>query len=507
MPKGIKAWIQFVVHEPLPQLRRTSQVLRRLARYNDPELARIIEVIQQDCGFSIQLLRHMSEVKTTRQIVQITTLEQALVMLGSTRVFKLAEELPVVEDLLDGDQLLGYMGLAARSFHAARQALDWARVRGDSKPEELALAAFLYDLAGLVLWRFGGEEMSRLEQLSRLDQFDEIGPSKPETEILGFEMLALGRELAKRWRLPSLVYTCQHPLSALDPRTLGPILAAKLARAVQRGWYHPGALELVNMVGDYLHWSAAQGASRVHVEAVNTSRTVDFHGVTPVATGLLYSGEIPQIIAPSERELRKAGAPIKRQEPQTEVKVATTVAEPPASDLTVYHRTLEQLHKQNLSVHSILKTALNGMHMGLGLPRVLFAVLTPEKRALIVRYGVGVEHDPRFKGVLLTLTPPNLLTRMLEKPQALWVNEGNMDKLWPHVPKGLRELIRVKTFYMMSVFVSGKPLGMFYADKAGSAGGLEQAGFLGFKSIGALTGQALARARNHVKAQKKSVRR
>ena len=124
MPEGIKAWIQFAVDKPLPQMHRTSEALRRLARVHDPDLAQIVEVIRQDCGYAIQLLRHLSELKGKRQISEVSTLERAVVMLGSRRALSLADELPVVEELLDGDHLAGYMRVAAWSYHSARQALD-----------------------------------------------------------------------------------------------------------------------------------------------------------------------------------------------------------------------------------------------------------------------------------------------------------------------------------------------------------------------------------------------
>jgi HD-like signal output (HDOD) protein len=504
MPEGIKAWIKLAANEPLPQMRTTSRALRRLARFNDPDLSQIVGVIRQDCGFSIQLFRRLSELKTERQVSEVTTLERAVVMIGSGRVLSLVDELPVVEELLAGDRLAGYMKVVTRSYHAARQALDWARVRGDGVPQEVGLAALMYDFAELVLWRFGEEVMLKLEQVSVMDSFDEAGQEKQEIEVLGFTMQTLGRELAKRWQLPSLVHTCLIPISALEPRTLGPIFAAKLARAAQHGWYHPAVLELVDMAGDYLDMSAAEGATRVHTTAVEFSRTFDFHGVTPVAAGLLYSGQIPQIITKPRQATGKGETVTKSKIPQADLQKTPAATGTPKSDMALYHRAIERLNRENLGGHTILETAINGLHVGLGLQRVLFAILTPEKDALRVRYAVGVTDDSRFKGCPLSLAPPHILTRLMEKPQALWLHEGNADNLWRYVPQALRDLIKVKTFFTMSVFANGKPVGMFYADRAVSGEALDRAGFIGFKSICTLTGQALGRAKSNAMAQKKS---
>lgn len=504
MPEGIKAWIQLAVDEPLPQMRRTSETLRRLARFKDPDLARIVEVIRQDCGYAIQLLRRLSELKSNRQVSEVSTLERAVVMLGSGRALSLADELPVVEDLLEGDCLVGYMRAAARSYHAARQAFDWAGIRGDRVPGEVELAAFLHGLAELVLWRFGKQEMLKLEQAPWIDSLDEAGPGKQEIQVLGFGIQELGRELAKRWQLPSLVHSCLIPISALEPRTLGPIFAAKLAYAVQHGWYHPATLELVEMAGDYLDMSTAKGIARVHITAVDTSREADFHGVIPVAAGLLYSGQNPQVSQQTQQAVSTEESATKKKKPQTDDQKIPVVASAPKSNLAVYHQVLEQLDRENLAVNAILSAAMNGLHIGLGLQRALFAVMTPDKDALSLRYTAGVADDLYFKGFQLPLTPPHLFTRLMEEPQSLWFHEGNADKLWHHVPHKLRELIKVKTFFTMSVFTNARPVGMFYADMAFSEDDLDQDRFLGFKSICTLTGQALGRSKSNSKARKKS---
>lgn len=504
MPEGIKAWIQFVVNEPLPQMRRTSEALRRLARVHDPDLTQIVDVIRQDCGCAIQLLRCVSELRSKRQISELCTLERAVVMLGSRKALSLSDELPVVEELLGGNRLAGYMRVAAWSYHAARQAVDWARIRRDRIPEEVELAALLNGLAELVLWRFGKQEMLRLEAAPRIDVFDEASPGKAEMQVLGFGIQELGRELAKRWQLPSLVHTCLIPINALEPRALGPMFAAKLARTVQRGWYHPTALELVNMAGDYLEASPGEGATRVHATAVNTCRTVDFHGEAAVAAGLLYSGEIPQITHQPQQAVRTRRSDTSTKKPRSAVQKAPIVVGVAEPDLAVYHRALERLDGQNPGGNAILETAMNGLHLGLALQRVLFAVMIPKEDTLRIRYAAGVADDPRFKGFLLSLSPPHLLTRVMEKPQALWVHKGNVDKLWHHVPQRLRDLIKVKTFFMMSVFANGKPVGMFYADRAASGDGLDQTGFMGFKSVCTQTGQALGRTKSNAKEHKKS---
>ena len=126
---------------------------------------------------------------------------------------------------------------------------------------------------------------------------------------------------------------------------------------------------------------------------------------------------------------------------------------------------------------------MNAMHQGLGLNRVVFALLTQHRTHLRPRSIVGVHNDPHFTKFAITLGANTLFDRLMEKPQSLWLDEHNRTKFWPAVPVDFQRLIKVNRFYVMSVFVKGKPIGLFYADRASNSCELDEKCYKLFKQL------------------------
>ena len=134
---------------------------------------------------------------------------------------------------------------------------------------------------------------------------------------------------------------------------------------------------------------------------------------------------------------------------------------------------------------------MDGMHDGIGLNRVVFALLTQERHQLRARAIAGSDNDPAFNRFLIELNGAHLFTRLMEKPQALWINDTNRVKFWPLVPRPFQRIIRGNSFLVLSVFVKGKPVGMFYADRHSAACHLDAHAYHRFKQLGMLAAQAM----------------
>ncbi|KPK38959.1 MAG: hypothetical protein AMJ69_07010 [Gammaproteobacteria bacterium SG8_47] len=135
---------------------------------------------------------------------------------------------------------------------------------------------------------------------------------------------------------------------------------------------------------------------------------------------------------------------------------------------------------------------MKGMHDGVGLNRVVFAVLSSDRQSLTARSIVGAENDPVFNRFAMRLNPPNLFTRLLEKQQAIWVNDDTRAKVWPLLPVEFRKLIATNTFFAMSLFINDKPIGMFYADRHSDACQLDETSYNQFKQLVTLVSRSLA---------------
>lgn len=149
-----------------------------------------------------------------------------------------------------------------------------------------------------------------------------------------------------------------------------------------------------------------------------------------------------------------------------------------------------------LNFNEILHIFSQGLHQGIGLNRVVYAVISPDRKKLEAKLIVGGDNDPAFKQFQIQISTPNLLTRLLEKPQYLCVNEANRQKFWQSIPSEFKIMTKVNSFVAMLVYAQSKPVGLLYADRETSACDIEQQSYLLFKHLGRVAVKCLEKASN-----------
>ncbi len=95
-------------------------------------------------------------------------------------------------------------------------------------------------------------------------------------------------------------------------------------------------------------------------------------------------------------------------------------------------------------------------------------MLSKDKKILQVR-GIRGLKDPQFINTLLPIKPTNLFTKLLEKAQAVFINQANYEKFLPIITTPMQDMLKVKEFIAKSVHANKKPIGLFYMDKFSGA--------------------------------------
>jgi hypothetical protein len=106
---------------------------------------------------------------------------------------------------------------------------------------------------------------------------------------------------------------------------------------------------------------------------------------------------------------------------------------------------------------------------------------------------VGSVNDPLFNRFSIDLVSHNLFVRLMEKPQSLWLNDDNRGKFFPLIPINFHKMVRNDSFFVMSLFVRNKPVGMFYADRHTSTCHLDKEAYKRFKHLVAQVSHTLGR--------------
>lgn len=466
MQKTVRQWADCLGDNPLPVLARTTRELEPLVGEPQARFSAMAAVAAADPGLTVQLLRMANGQQGGRLRSEITTVEHALMLLGTERLRSLPPRLPVVERVLRDPARHLLLRTFARAYHAAAQAEAWARDRHEQYPDEVFAAAQLHFVGEMVMAMHGPRELQRIAELRTRDRLPQ---EEAEYLVLGFPLNELALELATRWRLPTLVVEALHAEKAAESRTLGVILAVRLARAAERHWYGEETLGLLESAAQWLHQAPAAIAAGAHRTAVATARQSIHYGVAPAAAGLLWPAPEPDGDAAEDPAACLIGNPELLAEA-----LAWLAAPPPRSSPT-----------------AVLDTVLRGMHEGLGLNRVVFALLSADRRSLRARAIRGSGDDPHFNRFAVALDHEHLFARLLEKPQGLWMNEETRARLWPRLPHGFDRLIVTDAFFARSVFVGGQAVGMFYADRHSTACALDAEAYRGFSELARLAGGAL----------------
>lgn len=237
---GVAPWVEHFKEVELPVLRHTVQRLAELRddaeRINTRKLAAII---QSDPLMTLRVFRYMAKHRSRPQSAEITTMERALMMIGTQRFYNDFQDLPIIEQQLKTypKAMLGLLKVMARSRQAALWARDWALLRQNPAYEEITLAALLHDFAEILMWCFAPSLATQVRD--RQTAASHLLTASLQNEVYGVVLNDLSIELADLWGLPHLLLTLMNPAHANAPNVKNVRLAVDLARHTASGWSNP----------------------------------------------------------------------------------------------------------------------------------------------------------------------------------------------------------------------------------------------------------------------------
>jgi len=152
----------------------------------------------------------------------------------------------------------------------------------------------------------------------------------------------------------------------------------------------------------------------------------------------------------------------------------------------VVQRVMQEINQHldgSLNLQQLMSLVMKGMHDGVGLSRVVFALLTPDRSMIKAKFVLGAEADSPLKKFEFDLKSPHLFARLVGKMQGLWLSASNQEKLLPLISPEIRLMIGNGEFYAMSVHVHDKPVGFFYADRRQGDCPLDEKSYEAFKML------------------------
>ena len=473
MNEALADWVNKLDTQGLPALQESTERLRVLGSKDNSNMDELVAVIESDPGMTLRLIRYINNLRHKHLRTEITTVHHGLMMLGMSHLQKIPEDTELVEDLPEAsrERLLRHF---SQGLHAGYQVRDLARITKETVADELYLAAMLHNMGTMLLDLHAAEEMSRVRELMHQKQME---ADQAEYVVFGFTTDQLTIELAKLWKLPEILLDSLRGENAQHKRVLSVMLSAQIAETAENGWYNPDMMELLEPLADLLLSDIGSVATLLHQNAAESARASMHLGVPHPATMLLYP--VPPVVDANT-------LPIEQQNTQLPEELEENADFCLAPQRPALIKTLKRLSdhdKEPLLLRDVLALTMEGMHDGLGLNRVMFAMLTPDKGQLKSRRILGSGNDPQFNRFTVDLNSHNLFVRLLEKPQSLWLDDNNRAKFFPLIPINIHKLLRNDSFFVMSLFIRDKPIGIFYADRHTRSCRLDEQSYKYFKHL------------------------
>lgn len=494
---------------PLPIFRRTHATLAAFGSRRDQIGAHeVAKEILLDPLATLYLLHTINKRVGERSGAEVNTVEHALMMHGIGAFLDAAKRWPILEEIPAGynEQLYAALQtLSRRAQHAAWQARDFAVLHSDVRAEEVQVAALLYYAPEMLLWLRTPEQAIALRRRKR-----RVSAAEAEIAILGDSMSNLRRTLMDLWNIPPLTLDL---LCLTNPeRTRQSMLAACLdiAERSDRGWWDEQLMVDYNALAGVENANVESIIATVHANAARVARCCDWLQAPPAATwGPMIPGpwppepddeeEAPQAVtqAPTPVPPPVAVRQVKPEATETPVQSARPAPEPipvpepehticPMPDKQIFRDALKGIEEHldgSLTLNQMSAVILKGLHTGLGLSRIIFAMITPDGSRVKSRFSLGISAEDSLRHFEFELSGKDLFCQLMGKMQGVWLNEGNRQKLWPMIHPKLQAMLGEGDFFTMSLYNGNKPVGLIYADRGKGECGLDPLTYTDFKML------------------------
>ena len=447
-----------------PVMEKTIVALRKVCANENAKIEQISHIVSRDPGLTIYLLRICNKKSTSSLRTEITSISQALMMLGIEQVNKLPAKLPSLDKQLKEPAKTRLLMTFSRAFHAAEQATEWANYRRDMNTDEIFVATQMHFIGEMAIAMFYPDKLTEIDHLRRKRQ---MATEEIQYLVLGFTINQLSYELARKWDLPALVLEALKAENAKYPRAYNIMLAVQLARAAAVDWHGGKTHVIQRQVAEFLDIPIPKIVTANHKLAVEVARATNMYGVRPAAALL------PMLDEPLEEDV------VQLRNPNKHADICLIPLRPLLQKIMASIRDAGN----TISLKELIHLVLSGMHDGIGLNRVVFATQDTEEKKLIPYAIKGADNDPVFNRFEIKLNKQNLFGRLMQKSQAIVINNKTRDTFWELVPKEFKKFIVTNSFLAMSIYVKNEEIGFFYADRHTQDCQIDDTSYRLFKSL------------------------
>ena len=196
--ENIYEWIES--SKNLPILSGSIAKLMNLTQSDDFNISQISDVIKRDVGLSAAIMR-ITNSSAFGLLRKITSIDQAVVLLGFTAVRNIALAVGIV-DLFSPSDSPFLSKIWQRSILSGIAARELCSLNGNINREDAFTNGLLYDIGLIAIYVFDKELANQL--VERMESDGRLSLAE-ERELMGIDHVEVGGLLAEKWGLPDKI--------------------------------------------------------------------------------------------------------------------------------------------------------------------------------------------------------------------------------------------------------------------------------------------------------------
>jgi len=453
-------------HDIIPALEVHHAKALEILEDHTRTLRDLAEVIVLDPGMSVTLYHEVSGKLIHGDHQVVDSVHAALSLLGDSAIADLVMQHKVLDETHpDALRRQSYHQLMSRTYHLMAQLDNFVSIQGIRAINEIRSAALLHNIGEFCACLFDHDRYLRYQ-----DKFRETGSDANSAKaIYSFDFHELGRIYAEKSYLPPLLTESldENIPSGRKARLIQ--LAADVSHQAEIGWYHSSMKATEEVCAAYLNQSLEGFDKHLQEVAIACARSSPFDDVLPAASRLIMLPDLEQSVKPT---------------PRLEIKT-----EPGGKEFENRIRALLKTPKPTQA--QLLDLLLGHLHDDLHLNRVALMLLSPDRTKLGTRAGKGIDEHSPIRTLVIDISNASVLKSLMTKSQALWVEADSYKDYEAALPAKFKSGFLHESFYLMSIYVNGKPMGLIYADRSLGVNKLDKVTYIKFKSAIILADKAL----------------
>ncbi len=471
--KEFDLWVTRLINENMPIFSRTVQCVAGTASSENSSISDLAWSILEDPNLTTQVLKLANSMYYNPYSKRINTVSRAVMRLGFNAVKEICLTIALIETVLSSLHKEKVAVEIARAFHAAVQARKIAMLRNLPRPEEIFIAALLGRIGHIAFWCFAGEVGDRLDRA----MLDAEREDQAEMEVLGFKLERLTLRLSHEWKLSDLLESTLQDKNGTDPQIQSIRLGYAVAQASEKGWDCPPIKEIMKEARDFLHLSEKETIKTFHGSAMAAVEIIESYGAKKSSRLVPLPIEAPLPLPVQAEEIKH-----EYLKPDAGIQLCCV------RDLS----TLVTVGKGDINM--VLSIVMEGIYRGVGMDRVIFALLTLDRQHLKGKYGLGWVAEGYIESFMLSVSLEimNIFSYMLRNRKPIWVTEKPDLSIKPLLTEELSNLIGDGPFFAMPVAMKGIAIGVICADRNQSGRSLDEESFESFTFFGQQANMSLS---------------